>query len=268
MMSKLIVFSATALLAVHAFDIDCGAATCSDTCTCSLSECKAEIDDCMGDEQCARQQDCAFKCACGDHNCALKCVGKTFSPSATTLLECVHSKCSSDMLSASAPTVDCGAAACKDVCTCSMDKCGSKVDACLADADCSQAQTCALGCACGDEACLLACMKKTNSPLGTDVAECITSQCPVVAQTLLGAPNLSCHGSACEDSCHCAKSKCLGKGMACLLDPNCSGFQDCSFKCACGDAECAIKCAEEQSSPKAMPLAECITERCHQERNI
>lgn len=265
MMSKFIAFGAAALLAVQAIDIDCSAANCPETCSCSLSNCQAEVDACMGDADCAKEQDCAFQCPCGDKECALKCVGDTASPFAAPLFECVHSKCSTDLLSASAPAVDCGQAACQDVCTCSMDKCSSKVEACLAEADCSGAQTCALGCACGDEACLLACMQKTNSPLGTEVAECITSECPMV---LLGAPNLSCQGSACEDSCQCAKSKCLGKGMACLLDPNCVGFQSCSFNCACGDAECATKCAEEQSSAKAMPLAQCIVDRCHQERNI
>ena len=54
----------------------------------------------------------------------MKCAGKTSSPFAAPLLECVHSKCSTDMLSASVPTVDCGAAACKVACTCSMAKGG------------------------------------------------------------------------------------------------------------------------------------------------
>ena len=49
-------------------------------CTCSLSACKAGINDYMGDVQYDGRQDCAFKGACGDHNCAVKCAGKTFSP--------------------------------------------------------------------------------------------------------------------------------------------------------------------------------------------
>jgi len=266
-MSKLLAVGATVLLAAQAIDVDCSTASCPDICSCSLSECKALADDCMGDEDCAKQHDCAFKCPCGDENCLLTCAGQSASPFATPLMECVQSKCFTTFLSASAPSVDCDAANCKETCQCATDKCATSVDACLADSECSAAQDCALACPCGNEECLLGCVKQTTSPLAKPVAECISTNC-ITAQTLLGAPNLSCHGSACEDSCKCAKSKCLGKGMACLLDPNCVGFQDCSFKCACGDAECAMTCAQQQSSPKAMPLAQCITERCHQERNI
>jgi len=262
MTSKFAVIGAAMLLAVQAIDIDCGASSCPDTCTCSVSECKAAVDNCMGDPACASHQDCAFQCPCGDENCLLNCVGETSSAFAPPLMECVQSKCLSNMLAASRDAVDCSAAACQEKCECAMGNCASSVDACLADTDCASSQTCALECACGDEACLLACMEKTNSPLAMTVAECITSKCPV-AETLLGAPNLSCHGSACEDVCHCAKSKCLGKGMACLFDPNCAGFQGCSFECACGDRECALGCAQAQSSPKAMILAECIEEKCH-----
>jgi len=267
MMSKFIALCAVVSAVVQSIDVDCNTASCPDTCTCSLSQCKAKVDDCLGDAECAKQHDCAFQCACGDESCLLNCVGQTSSPFAVPLMECVQNECLTTMLSASATSVDCDAATCKETCQCATDKCASSVEACLADAECSTAQTCALACPCGDEECLLGCVSETNSPLATPVAECITSKCPV-SQTLLGSPNLSCHGSACEDSCKCAKSKCLGKGMACLLDPKCSEFQACSFKCACGDAECAIKCAEELSSPKAMPLAKCITERCHQQANI
>jgi len=267
MMSKILAVGATVLLAVQAIDVDCDASSCPDTCKCSLSECKALAENCMGDSECAKQHDCAFQCECGDEACLLNCAGLSSSPFATPLMECVQNKCLTNLRSANVVDVDCDAATCKETCQCATDKCASSVDACMGDTECSKAHDCAMACPCGDEECLLGCVHTTASPLAQPVAECISSKC-VSAQTLLGAPNLSCHGSACEDSCKCAKSKCLGKGMACLMDPHCAGFQDCSFKCACGDAECAIKCAEQQSSTKAMPLAECITERCHQERNI
>jgi len=250
-----------------AADIDCDAASCPESCACSLSECKAAVDDCMGDAECAKQQDCAFKCPCGDESCLSECVGQTASPFAMPLLECVQNNCATSLRAAKSQSVDCDAAACKEACQCSVDKCEGSVAACLADTECSKVQDCALGCPCGDEQCLLACAQQTNSDLGTSVAECIVSNCHVESM-LLGAPNLSCQGSACEDSCHCAKRRCMGVGMACLLDRECSDFQSCSFNCACGDAQCAIKCAEERSSSKAMPLAECITQRCHTEANI
>jgi len=354
-MSKLFVVGATVLLAVQAIDVDCDASSCPDTCKCSMSECKALAEDCMGDPECAKQHDCAFQCECGDEACLLNCAGMSSSPFATPLMECVQNKCLTNLRSTNVLGVDCEAATCKETCECATNQCASSVDACMADGECSKAHDCAMACPCGSEECLLGCVQQTTSNLAQPVAECISSKCisaqtflrstnvlgvdcdaatcketcecatdkcassvetcmadgecskahdcamacpcgseecllgcvqqttsdlaqPVAecisskcisAQTLLGAPNLSCHGSACEDSCKCAKSKCLGKGMTCLLDPHCAGFQDCSFQCACGDAECAMKCAEQQhASAKAVPLAQCITDRCHQERNI
>jgi len=255
------------LKALPKYDADCSTATCSETCECSLKECPDQISDCLGDAECAKVQGCAFACPCGDEACALECAKMSSSAFALPAFECVQQKCVRDFRDISVRSVDCDAAACKEACECSVDKCAASVDACLADAECSKVQDCAFGCACGDDECLLSCAKQTSSPLGVSVAECIASNCHV-GSTLLGAPNLSCHGSACEASCKCAHTRCMGVGMTCLLDPHCSGFQSCSFNCACGDSECAIKCAEEQNSHKAMPLAECITQRCHQELNI
>jgi len=260
--------SDTMLHASAGADIDCDTASCPETCACSLSQCKAAVNDCLNDAECAKQHDCAFKCGCGDEECLLQCVESSESPFAASLLECVKGNCKTDFRNANIGSVDCEAASCKEACQCSMDKCASSVNACLADADCAKVQDCAMGCSCGDDECLLACAKETTSPLGISVAECIASNCHVAARALLGAPNLSCKGSACEASCHCAKSRCLGVGMACLLDPQCSEFQSCSFNCACGDADCAIQCANERSSAKAMPLAKCITQRCHSEEHI
>merc|ERR1712232_957942 len=56
---------------------------------------------------------------------------------------------------ASAP--DCTQATCQSQCECSLDKCATEIDACLADATCAKSQDCAFACACSDNACLLKC---------------------------------------------------------------------------------------------------------------
>jgi len=208
-----------------------------------------------------------MNCGCGDDECLLQCAGKTKSPFAVPVAECIKNKCpAASLLKATTSHVDCGGASCQAVCECTNENCDAEVHKCLDDPECAQVQTCAMGCQCGDEDCLMACVEKSNSPLARPVAECVVSKCHVAS--LLGAPNLSCHGSACEDSCKCAKKKCLGVGIPCLLDPNCASFQACSFNCGCGDADCALACGEQTPSAKAMPLATCITQRCHSDLNI
>ena len=51
---------ASMLQATAAADIDGDATSCPETCACSLSQCKAAVDDRMGDAECAKQQRCAF----------------------------------------------------------------------------------------------------------------------------------------------------------------------------------------------------------------
>merc|ERR1711879_860464 len=79
--------------------------------------------------------------------------------------------------------VDCSGATCSSVCTCANDKCSSQVDACLADSTCASAQTCVLGCSCGDVACAAACAASSGSSLATDVITCLSSSCTTVVLT-------------------------------------------------------------------------------------
>jgi len=255
-------------LGAQAFELDCQKSACPEMCMCSSEACSDSIGTCLDDGDCASVQDCAMTCGCGDDACLLQCAAKTTSPFAVPVAECIKSKCPvPSLLKASVSDAECGAAACKEACECSNEQCHDEVHKCLDDPECAKVQACAMDCNCGDDNCLMSCVEKSNSPLAPPVAECVVSKCHV-ATTLLGAPNLSCHGASCEDSCKCAKRKCLGPGLPCLLDPKCASFQACSFKCACGDADCALACAKQTPSAKAMPLASCVTQKCHSHLNI
>jgi len=250
--------------------IDCADATCKEACECSMDKCGDAINSCLADSECSKVQDCAMGCSCGDDDCMLGCAQSSTSPLAQPVATCVASECHvAARLLKSAATIDCAESACPKGCACSMDKCGDAVNSCLADPECSKVQDCAMGCGCGDDDCMVSCAQSSSSPLAEPVATCVASNCHS-AMLQSAAPNLSCHGAACEDACHCGKTKCLGVGMACLFDPKCSAFQDCSFKCPCGDKECAISCANELSAAtsKAMPLAECITTKCHTDLHV
>jgi len=260
--------SSASFLRATTSHVDCSASTCKAACECTNEHCDAEVEKCLGDAECAKVQDCAMTCGCGDDDCLLDCAGKTSSPLALPVAECIKGKCSSaSFLRASTAQVDCSASSCQEACECTNEHCDVEVQKCLGDAECAKVQTCAMSCGCGDDDCMLACVEQSSSPLAAPVAECVVSKCHVAA-AMLTAPHLSCHGAACEESCRCAKQKCIGPGLPCLLDPNCASFQACSFNCACGDADCAMACAQQTPSNKAMPLANCITQRCHSELNI
>jgi len=265
-MLRLIALSTLLVAAADAFDIECSDSACVDTCTCSQEKCSEPIAACLGDGDCSAIKDCPMQCACGDEACLLACAGKTESPLAMPVAECIQSQCQpADLLKASARDVDCKASKCEEACQCSKGKCGDSISACLADSECSKVQECAMTCECGDDTCMLGCASDSKSALAEPVAQCVASECHVDA--LLTAsqprPNLSCDGAACEESCKCAMVKCLTAAMACALDPACAPFQDCSFECPCGDEQCLLDCALESDSSKAMPLAECIIEKCH-----
>jgi len=266
--AMLCVLAISLLSLTNAFDVDCSLSACPETCSCTTTRCLEPMNKCLDDADCAKLRDCPMQCGCGDQACLLECAGRTSSPLATPLAECIQSQCHSNLLKTSARDVDCSASKCEDACQCSVDKCGDSIDACLADSECSKVQDCAMTCECGDDACMLGCAANSKSALAEPVAQCVASECHVEAMLRSSAPNLSCHGAACEDVCRCAKGKCLGVGMACLLDPHCASFQDCSFKCPCGDAQCAINCANGVSSSKAMPLANCIEQKCHHDRMV
>merc|ERR1712157_81440 len=80
-------------------------------------------------------------------------------------------------LSQASAAVDCTKATCQDQCECSLDKCASEIDACLAVDNCASAQDCALGCACSDNACILKCAATSPSLKALPVAKCINANC-------------------------------------------------------------------------------------------
>merc|ERR1712174_193062 len=89
---------------------------------------------------------------------------------------CVNTHLVKESLS-SAADIDCSTATCPDQCNCSLDKCASEIDACLAVPNCASAQSCALSCACSDNACILKCAASSPSIKALPVAKCINSNC-------------------------------------------------------------------------------------------
>merc|ERR1712151_565021 len=89
---------------------------------------------------------------------------------------CVNTHLVKESLSSSADIV-CSKATCEEACSCSLDKCASEIDACLAVSNCASAQSCALGCACSDSTCILKCAASSPSIKALPVAKCINSNC-------------------------------------------------------------------------------------------
>merc|ERR1712025_1182179 len=146
--------------------------------------------------------------------------------------------------------VDCSTAACPDQCECSLSKCGSEIDACLADATCAQGQARALACPCSDTACSLKCAAANPSTKALPVANCINSNCASVA-----ASAVDCSTAACPDQCECSLSKCASEIDSCLADATCAQGQACALACPCSDTACSLKCAAANPSTKALPVA-------------
>jgi len=73
--------------------------------------------------------------------------------------------------------IDCSKATCESQCSCSLDKCASEIDACLAAPNCASSQDCALACACSDNACMLKCAATSPSIKALPVAKCVNSNC-------------------------------------------------------------------------------------------
>jgi len=92
--------------------------------------------------------------------------------------------------------VSCDSAACPSICECANSKCGSAIDACLADSTCASAQSCVLACECGDTACAAQCAAGAGSA-ATAVLGCLTSSCSgeeeqgIVAIVQLVLPSVS-----------------------------------------------------------------------------
>merc|ERR1712048_154595 len=83
---------------VEASAVDCSKATCQSECECSLKQCTDPINACLADATCAKGQDCALSCACGDTACSLNCATQAGSPLALPVATCINSKCSSVMV--------------------------------------------------------------------------------------------------------------------------------------------------------------------------
>merc|ERR1712151_812465 len=149
-------------------DIDCSTAACPDQCSCSLDKCASEIDACLAIDNCASSQDCALQCPCSDNACMLKCAASSPSIKALPVAKCVNSQCGN--LAATPADIDCTTATCQSQCECSLDKCASQISACLADAKCAAAQSCALACPCSDNACMLKCAASNPSAKALPVA--------------------------------------------------------------------------------------------------
>merc|ERR1739848_720825 len=81
--------------------------------------------------------------------------------------------------------IDCSKATCQEACTCSLDKCASQIDECMAAPNCASAQTCALACGCGDTACTLKCAASSPSIKALPAAKCINSNCNIPPAKLL-----------------------------------------------------------------------------------
>merc|ERR1711971_608737 len=194
--------SAAPSLRASTSKVDCSESTCKEACECTNEHCDVEVQKCLGDAECAKVQDCAMKCGCGDDDCLLECAvccDEWFwlfpnvptccgAPDAICCYEfttkqcnlcagdlgwtsgldghCHHdlargtngsSPCSSASLLRTSPSqVDCGAATCKEACECTNEHCDAEVQKCLGDAECAKVQTCAMGCSCGDDDCMLA----------------------------------------------------------------------------------------------------------------
>jgi len=157
--------------------VDCSGATCTDVCDCANSKCSSQVDACLADASCSSAETCVFSCACGDVACAATCAATSGSSLANDVITCLSTSCTSQQQPAA---VDCSGATCTDVCTCANSKCSSQVDACLADASCASAQTCVLGCACGDVACAATCAATSGSSLANDVITCLSTSCTAV----------------------------------------------------------------------------------------
>merc|ERR1712187_1037498 len=77
---------------------DCSATKCPSICQCAEKQCAKELSACLDDATCSGGQDCADKCACGDHGCLAKCAVQHPSSLALPLLKCAEQKCHADVI--------------------------------------------------------------------------------------------------------------------------------------------------------------------------
>merc|ERR1712078_633636 len=113
-----------------------------------------------------------------------------------------------------ATAIDCTTAVCESQCSCSLDKCASEIDACLAVDNCASSQSCALGCACSDNACILKCAASSPSLKALPVANCVNTNCGGSAE--LKSQAVDCSKAVCQDQCECSLDKCASEIDDCL----------------------------------------------------
>merc|ERR1711871_1403207 len=148
---------------------------------------------------------CALACPCSDNACILKCAASSPSIKALPAAKCINSECSSTKLS-SAADIDCSKATCQEACTCSLDKCASEIDECMAVPNCASAQTCALACGCGDTACTLKCAAASPSIKALPAAKCINSNCNM-PPAVKSSADIDCSKATCQEACTCSLDK-------------------------------------------------------------
>merc|ERR1712242_396837 len=88
-------------------------------------------------------------------------------------------------------------------------------------------------------------------------ASCLNKNCAALETTAVG-----CSTAACPDQCQCGLDKCGDAIDTCLADEQCAKGQACALACACSDTACTLKCAAENPSGKALPVASCLNKNC------
>merc|ERR1719464_2464207 len=122
-----------------------------------MAKCSSQVDECLADSTCAGGKACVEGCECGDMTCLLECATKHVSDKGDKLSSCVNHNCQPPP----GPTPpSCAKVGCPTACECTMAKCNSQVDECLADSTCAVGRACVEGCKCGNMTCLLDCATK------------------------------------------------------------------------------------------------------------
>merc|ERR1711937_1045938 len=73
---------------------------------------------------------------------------------------------------------------------------------------------------------------------------------------------VDCSTAACPDQCQCGLDKCGDAIDTCLADSQCASGQACAMACPCSDTACELRCAEQNPSAKALPVASCLNSNC------
>merc|ERR1712039_831270 len=74
--------------------------------------------------------------------------------------------------------------------------------------------------------------------------------------------DVDCTTAACPDQCECGLDKCASVIDTCLADDKCASGQACALACPCSDTACELRCAEQNPSIKALPVAACLNKNC------